>query len=144
MILAKRPRSDAEEELEWMDPQFQPFSGSLVPQPLTTGFPRSESLSQIQRFPAVWVWVPGPRVAKWLKWTQDSIRDSPQKSEFGSRIGLQRPLLLSRENVFDVLGLETGEGVRKWIKRVERNEKKRTKKRSQQHPVFPGGHPSKY
>ena len=33
-------RSYAEEELEWMDPQFQPFSGSLVPQPLTTGFPR--------------------------------------------------------------------------------------------------------
>ena len=77
---------------------------------------------QNQRFPAVWLWALGLRVAKWLKWNQDSIRDSPQKSEFGSRIGLQRPLLLSRENVFDVLGLETGEGGRKWIKRVERNE----------------------
>ena len=60
--------------------------------------------------------------------------------------------MLSRENVFNVLGLETGGGGgkmdQKWIKNGSKEwremSKKRTKKRSQQHPVFPGGHPSKY
>ena len=33
---------------------------------------------------------------------------------------------------------------RKWIKMDGEKWVKRTKKRSQQHPVFPGGHPSKY
>ena len=117
-----------------------------MPRKSWNGWTRSSSLSQGPWFPSlwplgfqevkaspksqgflfpVWVWVPGPRVAKWLKWTQDSIRDSPQKSEFGSRIGLQRPLLLSRENVFDVLGLETGGGGgRKWIKNGSKMDQK--------------------
>ena len=43
LILAKRPRSDAEEVLEWMDLDFQPFSGSLVVHTPNTGFPSSES-----------------------------------------------------------------------------------------------------
>ena len=68
------------------NPQIQPFSESLVPQPQTTGFPKNESLYQNQMFTAVWVWVQGPKVAKWLKWTGHSNRDYLKSQTLEARL----------------------------------------------------------
>ena len=110
LILAKRPRSDGDQVFEWMDLDFQPFSGSLVAQTPNTKIPSSESL--FHTFPPLWVWVQAVRVAKWLKCIWSSILNYPRKSEFRSANCHQRPLLSSKENINNVLG--RGNGVSGW------------------------------
>ena len=102
MILAKRPRSDAEEVLEWMELDFQPFSGSLVANTPHTGFPSSESLYLM--FPSTLGLGSSSQGCKMAEMhLKSSILNYPQKSEVRATNCHQRPQLSSRENINNVL-----------------------------------------